>query len=641
MRIWLAGLCAALAIAGARAADAPQYPLDSIDQRAQPCMACHGKQGQATRDGYYPRIAGKPAGYLLNQLHGFREGRRNFPMMTYLVELQREDYLRELATYFADQQVPYPPPESPRVSPATLERGRTLVTQGDPARHLPACRSCHGSRLLGVAPAVPGLVGVSQDYLIAQLSAWRMGKRAALAPDCMAQIVRRLSPSDATAAAAFLAMQAVPADARADSAFERPPPMKCGSIPNDGGAQSGAASPPAYTPSADGLEQGRQLVTLADCRSCHSAIGGEPFAGGRAITTPFGTFFSPNITPDTRTGIGSWTADDFWHALHDGYSRDGTRLYPVFPYPSYTGISRRDADAMFAYLKTLPPVSQPNRPHELAFPYNHRLLLAVWRLLFFRPAVYRPDPKRSAQWNRGAYLVRAVAHCGTCHDARNALGAVQSRQGGRGGQVLGWYAPSLTNPLEAGLRGWSIADIVTLLRSGQLGSGAAAPHASLMGPMAEVVYGSLQYARSEDLQAMAVYLQSLPETVPHSQGEIFSMRYTATAGMLARGRALYARHCARCHGDNGEGRPPAAPPLAGDRAVSMSSDTDPIRIVLFGGYPPGTAGNPRPFGMPPYYPSLSDEQIAEVLTYVRASWGNSAPAVLEDHVAANRGDPRW
>jgi cytochrome c553 len=235
LRLWLIGLCAALAIAGARAADAPQDPLDSIGQRAQPCMACHGKQGQARRDGYYPRIAGKPAGYLLNQLRGFREGRRYFPMMTYLVELQSDDYLRELATYFADQQVPYPPPESPRVSAATLDRGQTLVTKGDAALHLPACQSCHGSRLLGVQPAVPGLVGVSQDYLIAQLSAWRNRRRAALAPDCMAQIVRRLSKADANAAAAYLAMQAVPTDAQADASFERPPQMKCGSIPNGGG----------------------------------------------------------------------------------------------------------------------------------------------------------------------------------------------------------------------------------------------------------------------------------------------------------------------------------------------------------------------------------------------------------------------
>jgi mono/diheme cytochrome c family protein len=405
--------------------------------------------------------------------------------------------------------------------------------------------------------------------------------------------------------------------------------------------QSGEAPPPAYTPSADAVARGKQLVTLADCRSCHTAIGGKPFAGGRAIPTSFGTFFSPNITPDTSTGIGRWTAYDFWRALHDGYSKDGARLYPVFPYPSYTGISRHDADAMYAYLKTLPPVSEPSRPHELAFPYNHRMLLAAWRLFFFRPGVYRSDSSRGAEWNRGAYLVQAVAHCGACHEARNALGAAQSRRGGGGGLVLGWYAPSLTDPREAGLHDWGVADIVTLLGTGQVGSSAAGPHASVMGPMAEVVYGSLQHVRSEDLQAMAVYLQSLPEVAPHAESQFFANHYTATSGDLANGAGVYSRYCARCHGDNGEGRAPAAPPLAGNRAVLMASDLDPIRIVLFGGYPPGTAGNPRPFGMPPYYPSLSGDEIANVLTYVRASWGNSAPAVLEDHVDEDRGNPLW
>lgn len=225
---------AAIAIGCARAADVPRYSLDSIDQRVQPCMACHGEQGQARRDGYYPRIAGKPAGYLLNQLRGFREGRRHFAMMTYLVSLQSDDYLREWAEYFAAQRAPYPPPETPRVNAATLERGRVLVMEGDPALRLPACRSCHGARLLGVAPAVPGLLGVSQDYLIAQLSEWRAGTRAALAPDCMAEIVRRLQPGDVNAATAWLASQAVPADAQVEQTFDHPPPLACGSIPNGG-----------------------------------------------------------------------------------------------------------------------------------------------------------------------------------------------------------------------------------------------------------------------------------------------------------------------------------------------------------------------------------------------------------------------
>lgn len=406
--------------------------------------------------------------------------------------------------------------------------------------------------------------------------------------------------------------------------------------------QSGEAPPPSYTPAADPVERGHALVTLADCRSCHTALGGAPFAGGRAIATPFGTFFSPNITPDSQTGIGRWTAADFWRALHNGYSKDGTPLYPTFPYTSYTRISRRDADAMYAYLKTLPPVSQPNHPHRLTFPYNQRLLLPAWRLLFFRPGVYRSDPTRGAEWNRGAYLVQGVAHCSACHEARNALGAIRSQRDPAGGLVLNWYAPSLTDPHEAGLSDWSIGDIVTLLETGQVGSGSATPpHASAMGPMAEVVYGSLQYARGEDLRAMAVYLKSLPAEIRRPARELFGIRYVAPQSTLADGRALYGKYCARCHGDHGEGRPPAAPPLASDRAVSMSSDVDPVRIVLFGGYPPGTAADPRPFGMPPYYPTLSDGQIADVLTYVRASWGNAAPAVLASHVEENRGSPLW
>jgi cytochrome c553 len=219
-----------LAFGCAHAADTPRPPLDSIEQRVEPCTVCHGNEGRATRDGYYPRIAGKPAGYLFNQLLNFRDGRRHFPMMTYLADLQNETYLREIATYFGALRVPYPPPQPPRVSPAVLERGRVLVMEGDTEQHLPSCRSCHGVRLLGVAPAVPGLLGVSLDYLIAQLGAWRTGNRAALAPDCMAELVHRLRLEDVNAATAWLAMQAVPDDAGPDAAFEHPPPLECGSI---------------------------------------------------------------------------------------------------------------------------------------------------------------------------------------------------------------------------------------------------------------------------------------------------------------------------------------------------------------------------------------------------------------------------
>jgi mono/diheme cytochrome c family protein len=403
--------------------------------------------------------------------------------------------------------------------------------------------------------------------------------------------------------------------------------------------ESGDAPQPATPASTDPVQHGRELVALADCKSCHTARGGAPFAGGRAIPTPFGTFYSPNITSDTRTGLGGWSSTDFWHALHNGYSKDGTLLYPTFPYTNYTKISRHDSDAMFAYLRTIAPVSQPNHPHELAFPYNHRLLLVAWRWLFFRPGVYESESGHSAEWNRGAYLVQGIAHCSACHEARNALGATRSKAGPSGGLVLNWYAPSLTSPHEAGVQGWTEADIVTLLKTGQVASSDA--NAATSGPMAEVVSESLQQAPDDELQAMAAYLKSLPVTNPPEEGGGPNPPEEIPKSVLAAGKALYEKNCADCHGKRGEGREPAAPPLAGNRAVTMNSAVDPIRRVLFGGYSPGTAGNPRPFGMPAYSLTLSDEEIAEVLIYVRASWGNTARTVRGEEVSANRGTPLW
>jgi mono/diheme cytochrome c family protein len=406
--------------------------------------------------------------------------------------------------------------------------------------------------------------------------------------------------------------------------------------------QNGEAPAPAYSPAADSMERGRELVTVGDCKSCHTARGGSAFAGGHAIPTPFGTFFSPNITSDARTGIGGWSAEDFWHALHNGYAKDGTLLYPTFPYTNYTKISRRDADAMYAYLKSVPAVSQANRAHELAFPYSRRILLVAWRYLFFRPGVYEPDPARGREWNRGAYLIQGLGHCSACHEARNALGAIRSKHNPSGGLVLSWYAPALTSPREAGVQDWTEADIGLLLTTGQTGTASATSrHASTMGPMAEVVHDSLQYVRADELRAMAAYLKSLPTASPPSGWRFLRTQHAATVVTLSRGGAIYTQHCASCHGDAGQGHWPAGPPLAGNRAVTMPSAVDPIRIVLFGGYPPGTAGNPRPFGMPPYLTTLSDAEIGEVLSYVRWSWGNGAAAVSGDEVAANRGSPLW
>lgn len=221
-----------LCVASAAAATdtvATRVELDSIEQRVQPCMACHGAEGRATSDGYYPRIAGKPAGYLYHQLLHFREGRRQYPMMSYLVERQSEAYLREMADYFANQHLPYAPPQQPSVDAAVLERGRRLVLDGDPQRELPSCRACHGERLTGTQPAIPGLLGLSHDYLLAQLGAWRLNQRRAHAPDCMAQIVDKLKDDELYAAAAWLATQPLPADTTPAAMPAVALPIACGS----------------------------------------------------------------------------------------------------------------------------------------------------------------------------------------------------------------------------------------------------------------------------------------------------------------------------------------------------------------------------------------------------------------------------
>ena len=216
--------------AGAQTRQSAPHALDSIEQRVLPCSACHGEEGRATSDGFYPRIAGKPAGYLYHQLLNFREGRRLNSQMSYLLERQTDDYLREMAEYFAGLSLPYPPANPPATDAAVLERGRALVREGDATRRIPSCQVCHGERLTGVAPDVPGLLGLPYDYLMSQFGAWKQGNRHAVAPDCMAEITHRLKPEDISAAAAWLAAQAMPADTHPAAGFTQPLPMHCGSV---------------------------------------------------------------------------------------------------------------------------------------------------------------------------------------------------------------------------------------------------------------------------------------------------------------------------------------------------------------------------------------------------------------------------
>jgi mono/diheme cytochrome c family protein len=369
------------------------------------------------------------------------------------------------------------------------------------------------------------------------------------------------------------------------------------------------------------INKGEYLARAGDCVACHTEPTGVEFAGGRAMTTPFGNLDVPNITPDDETGIGQWTADDFYRMMHTGVSRDGTLMYPAMPFASYTKVTRDDSDAIFAYLLSVPPVRQKNRPHELRFPYNNRELLLGWRALYFKEGEYVPDPQQSAAWNRGAYLVQGLGHCAMCHTAINALGGSSESKAFEGGMIpnQNWYAPSLTSNREAGLGDWSIKDISDLLQVGISSRG------TVYGPMAEVVYNSLQYLSDEDVAAMAVYLKALP--MRDSGPEIPSSARLVAPRVMELGRNVYEKQCAVCHGAEGKGQAPLYPPLANNQSITMPSPVNSIRMVLNGGFPPGTRKNPRPHGMPPFSHILNDDEVSAVVTYIRVAWGNSGTPV--------------
>lgn len=376
-------------------------------------------------------------------------------------------------------------------------------------------------------------------------------------------------------------------------------------------------------PSADPavVARGAYLARAGNCMACHTARGGAEYAGGRAIDTPFGAVYSTNLTPDAATGIGTWTSAEFWRAMHNGRSKDGRLLYPAFPYTSYTLVSREDSDALYAYLHSRPAVPQPNRDHTLRFPYNTQAALAVWRALYFEPARFTPDNTQSASWNRGAYLTQGLAHCSACHSPRDNWGGIDTARTLAGGlmPVQNWYAPALTAAHEAGLANWSPQQIVQLLKTG------TAPGATVAGPMAEVVLHSTQYLSDADLRAMADYLQRLPGPAAPAPERVA----IAPSPLATLGAKVYEQHCVACHGEAGQGVPNAYPALAGNRAVTLANTANLVQVVLKGGYAPATAGNPRPFGMPPYMLELNDREVAAVLTHLRSAWGNQAPAVSE------------
>jgi mono/diheme cytochrome c family protein len=394
-----------------------------------------------------------------------------------------------------------------------------------------------------------------------------------------------------------------------------------------------ADAAPRTPPAAEQVARGAYLARVGNCMLCHTQRGGAGYAGGRPVDTPFGVVYSSNLTPDAETGIGTWSAAHFRRALHEGRSRDGRLLYPVFPYTHTTRVTAGDADALFDFLRSLPPVQKANQQHRLRWPYSTQAALAVWRTLYFRPEVFVPDPAKPPEWNRGAYLVQGLAHCGACHSARNALGGIREAMDLSGGLIpmQNWYAPSLASPSEAGVRDWSIDEIAQLLANG------SSPRGTVLGPMAEVVLHSTQHMEPGDIRAMALYLKDLPpvsaDTDPREVPQ-------ASGSVLQLGGKLYERHCAQCHGDQGQGVRGAYPALAGNRAVTMPVTANLVQVVLHGGFPPATRGNPRPFGMPPFATALSDADVAAVITYIRASWNNRASPMSELAVTQQRSSLR-
>ncbi len=379
------------------------------------------------------------------------------------------------------------------------------------------------------------------------------------------------------------------------------------------------------------IARGEYLTLVGDCASCHTEQGGARFAGGRVLATPFGNIPAPNITPDRGTGLGDWTFEAFWQALHSGRGLHGELLYPVFSYTSFTKVTRDDALAMFAYLQSLAPVHQPTKPLGLEFPYSVRSSLNAWRALYFKEGEYQPDPSKSAAWNRGAYLVQGLGHCNECHAPRDSLGGTQNNPSLAGGQIpaQNWYAPDLSTQANGGLAGWSEQDIIDLLKTGQSARGTA------FGPMAEVVVQSTQYMNDDDLRAVATYLQALPPR-PEKPAETSLLN---TKLILAQGAKVYAARCADCHGNDGNGVAGIYPPLNGNSSVNEPTGINAVRVVLLGGFAPVTAGNARPYSMPPFAQQLNDADVAAVVTYIRQTWSNKASPVLERDVIKYRHTP--
>ncbi|WP_249780783.1 cytochrome c [Bradyrhizobium sp. dw_78] len=404
-------------------------------------------------------------------------------------------------------------------------------------------------------------------------------------------------------------------------------------------------SPQSFDPVL--VKRGRELAAIGNCNDCHTMRGGSSFAGGLPVPTPFGTIYSSNITPDPDTGIGRWPEQAFRRAMRSGVDRDGQHLYPTFPYDHFTNVSDEDDRALYAFLMTRPPVHAPARDNQLSFPLDQRFVVAGWKLLFLRHGGYQPDGGRSAEWNRGAYLVEGLAHCGSCHTPRNGLGAERPDAQFAGGDVDNWHAYAINSQSPSPVP-WNADTLFSYLRRGW-----DSDHGTARGPMAEVV-SNLSSVSESDVRAIALYMADVfgapaPDRIRHGEAVLAQakMRAKTQAGapaaqaangaatqdwtMNATGASIYAAACATCHESN-RALPYGGVNLALSTALSGPDPRNAVNIVLSGVRP--VPGERSPI-MPGFADSMNNEQIVALLQFLRGrfsnqpAWSGVAKTVLD------------
>lgn len=389
------------------------------------------------------------------------------------------------------------------------------------------------------------------------------------------------------------------------------------------------------TEGSDNISKGQYLATAGDCIACHTAAGAQPFSGGLKMSTPVGAIYSTNITPDKTTGIGDYSYADFAKALREGVAKDGHHLYPAMPYTAFAKINDEDMHALYDYfMKQVKPVKQANRDSDIPWPLNMRWPLAAWNLMFHDDKVFQPESSQSAEWNRGAYLVQGLEHCGTCHTPRGIVfqeKALDQKDAVylTGGTLEGWHAPDLTGSLKDGLGNWQPEDIVTFLRTGRTDTTAA------FGSMTDVIEHSTQHLSDADLKAMATYLKSLKASEPGTTTPATDDKTSAAlikGDMSHPGAQEYMDNCSACHRIDGKGYAKTFPALAHNSAVLSNDPSSLISIVLRGGKMAVTKDAVTGLTMPDFGWRLNDQQVAELLTFVRTSWGNQALTVTADQV---------